>query len=43
MAFDAQARSLRRFAESARTLHLAAHLNAGQRAFQMATQLAFLE
>jgi predicted transcriptional regulator/plasmid maintenance system antidote protein VapI len=43
IAFDAEARSLRRFEESARILHLAAHLNAGQRAFQMATQLAFLE
>nr|WP_319251657.1 short-chain fatty acyl-CoA regulator family protein [uncultured Celeribacter sp.] len=43
LALDAEAESLRRFDESARILHLASHLNAGQRAFQMATQLAFLE
>lgn len=33
----------RRFDPRARTLHLAAHLRQGQQAFQMATQLAFLE
>lgn len=35
--------SLRRFDPSARILHLAPHLNEGQQAFQIATQLAFLE
>jgi len=34
---------LRRFDEGARVLHLAGHLSPGQRAFHMATQLAFLE
>ncbi|MBC58865.1 MAG: Cro/Cl family transcriptional regulator [Confluentimicrobium sp.] len=43
LALVAEVESLRRFDESARILHLAAHLNVGQRAFQMATQLAFLE
>ncbi len=33
----------RRFDPEARTLHLAAHLRQGQQAFQMATQLAFLD
>ncbi|CQR83796.1 short-chain fatty acyl-CoA regulator family protein [Paracoccus aminovorans] len=35
--------SLRRFDAGARILHLAPHLNEGQQAFQIATQLAFLE
>ncbi len=35
--------SLRRFEAGARILHLAPHLNEGQQAFQIATQLAFLE
>ncbi|NSY40202.1 short-chain fatty acyl-CoA regulator family protein [Leisingera sp. ANG59] len=34
---------LRRYEEASRVLHLAAHLSPGQRAFQMAVQLAFLE
>lgn len=34
---------LRRYDEQARILHLAIHLSPGQRAFQMAVQLAFLE
>ncbi|QRZ12166.1 DUF2083 domain-containing protein [Paracoccus methylovorus] len=35
--------SLRRYDPGERILHLAAHLNPGQMAFQIATQLAFLE
>lgn len=35
--------SLRRFDAGARLLHLAPHLTEGQQAFQLATQLAFLE
>ena len=35
--------TLRRYDEAARVLHLAKHLSPGQRAFQMAVQLAFLE
>lgn len=35
--------ALRRYDASARVLHLAAHLSPGQRAFQIAVQLAFLE
>lgn len=35
--------SLRRFDAGARILHLAPHLTEGQQAFQLATQLAFLE
>lgn len=34
---------LRRYDQADRTLYLAAHLDAGQMAFQIATQLAFLE
>ncbi|WP_104492649.1 short-chain fatty acyl-CoA regulator family protein [Paracoccus denitrificans] len=41
IALDAD--SLRRFDAGARILHLAPHLNEGQQAFQIATQLAFLE
>lgn len=38
-----EARRLRRFEPRGRTLYLARHLHPGQRAFQMATQLALLE
>ena len=41
IALDAD--SLRRFDAGARILHLAPHLTEGQQAFQIATQLAFLE
>lgn len=43
IAFDPKGGSLRHFDASARILHLAAHLNEGQQAYQIATQLAFLE
>lgn len=36
-------RTLRRYDETARLLYLADHLSSGQRAFQIAVQLAFLE
>lgn len=39
----AQSETLRRYDEATRVLHLAEHLSPGQRAFQMAVQLAFLE
>ena len=42
IAFDGR-EALRRFDADARILHLAPHLNPGRQAFQIATQLAFLE
>ncbi|MGC9449424.1 short-chain fatty acyl-CoA regulator family protein [Cereibacter johrii] len=42
-ALDASGQSLRRFDAPARLLQVAAHLAPGQQAFQIATQLAFLE
>lgn len=43
IATDPDGAALRRYDPSTRILRLAAHLNAGQQAFQIATQLAFLE
>ncbi|MDO5622889.1 MAG: short-chain fatty acyl-CoA regulator family protein [Paracoccus sp. (in: a-proteobacteria)] len=40
---DEDGTTLRRYDEGSRILHLAAHLSPGQRAFQIAVQLAFLE
>ncbi|OZB19120.1 MAG: Cro/Cl family transcriptional regulator [Hyphomonas sp. 34-62-18] len=40
---DASADTRRQFDRASRTLHLSPHLGQGQQAFQMATQLAFLE
>lgn len=43
VALEARPETLRRFDEGAGILHLSARLSSGQRAFQMATQLGFLE
>ncbi|ULB12392.1 short-chain fatty acyl-CoA regulator family protein (plasmid) [Cereibacter azotoformans] len=43
LALDTAGESLRRFDPAARLLRVAAHLSAGQQAFQIATQLALLE
>ncbi|MFB2532054.1 short-chain fatty acyl-CoA regulator family protein [Paracoccus sp. p3-h83] len=43
VAVDDNTSALRQFDAGARVLHLSARLSAGQRAFQIATQIAFLE